>query len=404
MRPPRQDEVSAFNKAIGAGFGETSSDEEEALWDKATDPTRYLAVYDAGEIVATSGAWQIEQTLPGLVSVPVAGITAVTVAATHRRQGLLTRMMVRMLDDASALGESIAILTASESIIYGRFGYGWASSIVEAQIPCDRSGFAAPAQAGGRMRRVDKDAVMKVAPALHERVRRQTVGDISGPPEHYERLTADFESNRGGAGSLFYALHESDAGEPDGFVAYRYKHDYQHGISKTMARVPEFVGASPEVEAALLRYLLDLDLVARVRLERPVDDHLRRRLADPRRYEVHGMGDHVWVRLVDVADALAARRYTVEGEVVIEVADAFRPQNDGRYRLQGGPDGASCARTTDEPDIVVPVDTLGAAFLGGVSFVGLAAAGRAAEGRAGGLVRADAMFRIGVPPFCRHGF
>jgi predicted acetyltransferase len=404
MRPPTQDEVPAFNRAIGAGFGETISDEEMALWGKVIEPSRYLAVYDAGEMVATSGAWQIEQTLPGLVSVPVAGVTAVTVAATHRRQGLLTRMMARMLDDASAAGESIAILTASESVIYGRFGYGWASTIVEAEVPCDRSGFAGPVQAGGRMRRVDKDAVMKVVPALHEQVRRQTVGDISGPSGFYDRLTADFESNRDGAGSLFYALHESDAGEPDGFVAYRYKHDWEHGVSKTVARVPEFLGASPEVEAAVFRYLLDLDLVARVRLERPVDDHLRRRMADPRRYEVHGMGDHVWVRLVDVADALATRRYTVEGEVVIEVVDAFRPQNDGRYLLQGGPDGATCTPTTNEPDMVVPVDTLGAAFLGGASFVALAAAGQAAEGRAGGLVRADAMFRTGTAPFCRHGF
>ncbi|MDQ1439211.1 MAG: hypothetical protein QOK43_2840 [Acidimicrobiaceae bacterium] len=401
MRPPTADEIPAFTRAVDAQFGGTSSDEENALWALGMDPSRMLAVFDGGEIVGTSGAWAMEQTMPGGGRVPVAGVTVVGVSPTHRRRGLLNRMMDRLLDDALARGESIAILTASESVIYGRYGFGWATSMVDVEVECDRSAFIAPVQAGGRIRRIDKDSVLKIVPALHDRVWPARVGDVTATGGHWDRLVADLESWRDGASGLFYALHESDDGEPDGFTAYRYKHHSEHGNPKSAAIVQELFAESAEVEAALFRYLLDLDLVATVRIRtRPVDDHLRRRLAESRRYKVLGVGDDVWLRLVDVAGALALRGYRGDDSVVIEVADAKRPQNDGRYRVGN----AGCERTTDEADVMVPVDSLGAAFLGGVSFAALALAGRASENRPGGLDRADALFLSSVQPYAAHGF
>lgn len=405
MRPVTADERTAFAQAVEAAFGYVNPDEEIDHWAKATDPARSLAVFDAGEIVANAAAWAQELTLPGLVSIPVAGVTAVGVASTHRRQGLLTRMMAQQLDDCLSWGEPVAILTASESVIYGRFGYGWASSIASAEVDCRHSAFARPAQADGRIRRIDKEAAAKIAPALHEAARRRTPGDVSTPQVMWDLMVADFDHRRDGASALFYAVHESAAGEPDGFLSFRYKHAARHGNADNTAAVTDLFGASAEVEAALFRYALDLDLVTKVAFDnRPVDDHLRRRLADPRRYAMTGVYDQVWVRLVDVAAALPLRRYTTDGSVVIEVHDAFRPQNNGRYILEGGPDGAICAPTKEEADIAVPVDSLGAAYLGGVSFAALAEAGRVAEVRPGGLRRADAMFLSDVQPYCRNGF
>ena len=406
MRPVTEDERPDFARSVEAAFGHVSPEEEVDLWARATDPARTLAVFDAGEIVANAAAWAMELTLPGLVSIPVAGVTAVGVAPTHRRQGLLTRMMAKQLDDCLEWNEPVAILTASESIIYGRFGYGWATSLASAEIECDRSAFKSPVRAEGRMRRIDKEAAVKIAPVVHDRVRRRTPGDVSVVQVMWDLMAADFEHHRDGASAKFYAVHESPSGEPDGFLAYRYKHKWEHGNPKDTAVVWDLFGATPEVEAALFRYVLDLDLVTKVRFEnRPVEDHLRRRLADPRRYAVADLADHVWVRLVDVAAALSLRRYTTDGSVVIEVRDEFRPQNNGRYILEGGPDGAICAPTTQhEADIAVPVDSLGAAYLGGVSFAALAAAGRADEVHPGGLRRADALFLSDVPPYCRSGF
>jgi predicted acetyltransferase len=407
MRPVTEDELNAFVLAVEAAFGEVGTEEQTAAWVKATDPTRTLAVFDAGEIVANAGSWQMEMTVPGLVSIPVAGVTAVGVFPTHRRQGLLNRMMDRLLDDCLERNEAVAILTASESIIYGRYGYGWATTLCESEVNAAHGAFVTPPQTGGRMRRIDKEAVLKVLPGLRERIRRQTSGDISIPYEFFEMLTADFESRRNGFGPMFYAVHEPDSGgEPDGFVAYRYKHEWPHGNPQSVVAAPEFLATDPEVEAAMFRYLLDLDLVAKVRFEnRLLDDHLRRRLANPRQFTIQSAWDHLWVRLIDVAAALPLRRYSVDGTVVIKVHDAFRPQNEGVYTLEGGPDGALCMRGASEaPDIEVSVDVLGAAYLGGVSFASLAQAGRCEERRAGGLRRADAMFGTELPPYCRSGF
>ena len=405
MRPVTEDEVRAFSHSVEANFGDVPPEEELDVWCRGTDPARTLAVFDAGEIVANAGAWSMELTLPGLVSIPVAGVTAVGVMPTHRRQGLLTRMMARQLDDCLEWNEPVAILTASESIIYGRYGYGWATSLAGVEVSTAHGQFAVPATAPGRMRRIDTDAAAKIAPTLHERVRRQTVGDVSMAPVFWELMTKDFDRHRDGASALFYAVHESADGEPDGFVAYRYKAHWEGGNPASTVVVPELYAESPEVEAAIFRYLLDLDLVATIKFHnRPVQDHLQWRLANARRYRITGIGDHVWVRLVDVPAALALRRYTTDGSVVFRVHDRFRPQNEGTYLLEGGPDGAICTRTKEEPDVEVPVDSLGAAYLGGVSFARLAEAGRATERKAGGLRRADAMFVTDVAPYCRSGF
>jgi predicted acetyltransferase len=316
-------------------------------------------------------------------------------------------MMARQLDDCLAWNEPIALLTASESVIYGRFGYGWGTSVAGVEVSCRHGAFAAPPSVGGRMRRVDTETALKVAPALHERVRRQTIGDVSMVPPHWEFLAADMEHRRDGASAFFFAVHESELGEPDGFVAYRYKEHWVHGNPEGTVVVHDLFAATPEVEAAVFRYLLDLDLVARVRFwNRPVPDPLQWRLANPRRYETRSVNDHMWVRLVDVAAALPLRRYTTDGSVVLQVHDRFRPTNEGVYLLEGGPDGAICghAPAGTEPDVELAVDSLGAAFLGGISFASLAASGRAVERRAGGLRRADAMFVTDVPPYCRSGF
>jgi len=116
------------------------------------------------------------------------------------------------------------------------------------------------------------------------------------------------------------------------------------------------------------------------------------------------VADWLWVRLVDVPAALAARRYGAEGRVTVEVADTFCPQNEGRYQLEGGPAGAGCNPTTAASDLALSVADLGAAYLGGVRFSTLARAGRVEELTAGALARADAMFASEPLTWCETDF
>ena len=406
MRPVALDEYPAFVHTTGNAFSYHVTDEEIERDRKSFEPERSLALFDNGRMVATAGAFSFELTLPGLTSIPVAGVSYVGVLPTHRRQGILRRMMRHQLDDVRQRGESVAVLTASETIIYGRFGYGLATSMRDLEIETDHSSFLRPVDDSGRLVLIDTAEAVKVLPDLHERCRRQQPGDNSRSQTMWEWWFADLdlEHDREGAGPLYYVLHESASGEPDGYAIYRVKLG-DDGLSNNQLRLDSLRGLDPTTEAALWRYVLDIDLVSSVRADkRPVDDALGWMLRDPRRLHTTGLWDMLWCRLVDVPTALAARRYQQDGELVFDVTDAFCPWNEGRLRLAGGPAGAECAAGSGDADLAVSATDLGATYLGGVSFSTLARAGRVTELQPGALARADAMFASTPAPWTTTGF
>ena len=170
----------------------------------------------------------------------------------------------------------------------------------------------------------------------------------------------------------------------DGYVSYR--------VKERVLTVHELMAVTTEARAALWRFCFDMDIMRSTEAyARPVDDPLPWMLADPRRLE-RTVGDNIWLRLVDVRAALAARRYMQSDRLVIEVPDEFCPWNEGRYELEGGPEGAECRASTSSPDLALSVADLAAGYLGSVRFTTLARAGRVDERTPGALERADAMF------------
>ena len=199
-------------------------------------------------------------------------------------------------------------------------------------------------------------------------------------------------------------MHEDADGTPDGYATYRVKEGWD-GLPHSSAVVGDLHGRTPQVEATLWRYLFDLDLVERVTCHaRPADDPLRWWLADSRRLLTKGIGDSLWLRILDVGAALSARRYDTEGEIVLDVTDRFRPAGAGRFRLAAAPDGACCTPTTATADVALDVADLGALYLGGVSASTLAAAGRVDEQRPGSVVTADALFATRPLPYSNTDF
>jgi predicted acetyltransferase len=406
LRPVVEEEWPAYCHAVEAAFGSQPEPEDITGWRTLTEIDRTVAVFDGDEIVANAGAFTFELTLPGLTTTEVAGVTAVGVRATHRRQGLLTRMMEHQLDDVVERGEALAILLASESIIYGRFGYGLASSNIGIELDSSRDAFLPRIPITGTIRIVDAEAAGKLLPGIHDAARRIQPGDIARDRQAWwDRYFKDREKHRDGATARFYIVHESAPGQADGYAAWRIKHEWSHALPNNELRLDELVALNPQAAAALWRHLLDVDLVGKLRAwGRPVDEPLRWMLADPRRLRVTDRADFLWVRLLDIPAALAARRYQVEDGLVLDVADAFRPAVAGRYRVDGGPDGAQCARSTATPDLSVDVTDLGAMYLGGVTATELATAGRIEERTPGALRRADAFFASSPAPFCRTDF
>ena len=400
LRAITEDEHPTWSRHIGRAFGSDNDDAEIAEWRKVTELDRTIGALDGGEIVGTAGAFTFDMTLPGGATLPVAGVTAVSVRPTHRRQGVLTRMMAHQLDDVEARGEPIAILTASETPIYGRFGYGLASQYWAWTIEKQGVVLTNPSSATGRIRLVEKDEAAKVLPAIRERVWRRHPGELSWSQVWWENWLRDSKDGRDGGSERRYAVHESASGEADGYVAWNAKPKWEGGLPAGSVMVHDLRGFDEEIETALWEFLLSIDLTRSiVAWGRPVEDPLRWRLADYRRMKVTHVGDHLWVRLLDVERSLSARELGADDRLVVEVVDDFRPQMAGTYAVEPG----SCRRTDDTADLSLNVRDLGAVYLGGVSATTLARANRV-RGDEKALQRADRLFASSATPWCATHF
>jgi predicted acetyltransferase len=403
IRPIVAEEFEAFAKADAAAFSFDYNPDAFDDTKEIMELERTLAAFDGEEIVGTAAIFSWDLAVPG-GSLPAAGVTWVSVKPTHRRQGILSQVMRRQLEDVRERGEAIAALWASESIIYGRFGYGLAAQGVELEIDRTRTALAHEPRACGRVRLVERQEALRAWPAVYERVRAQQPGAYTRSETWWKHKTLPEKDRSGtrGFGGRFYVQYEED-GEALGYARYRVKGDNQQGVPNGTLAVQELMAANDAAYSALWRYLFGVDLIGTIQAhQRPADEPLFWMLADPRRLARHP-ADSLWVRLVDVPAALEHRRYAVAGSIVLGVRDAFCSWNEGRYELEAGAEGARCRPTTAEADLTLSAADLGAAYLGGARLSTLRRAGRV-EGDDEALRRADAMFSWDVAPWCPAGF
>ncbi len=399
IRTIAPEEFGAHVRAITAAFGGYPRGEDIERERIVAEIDRSLAAFDGGEIVGGASAASFTVTVPG-GSVPAAGVTSVGVKPTHRRRGINSALMRRQLDDIHASGEPIAMLYASEGGIYGRFGYGLGSFRYRMKAAPKGTKYVRGYQATGRVRLSERDPGLASFLPLYDASRRERPGGIELDARWFGYRFS--ESHWGGDRRWFYAGHDGPDGL-DAYAVYRVEHKDEGPVGMEVI-VEDVQATSPQGYADIWRYLFDMDLVgAVVAGNRPVDEPLLHLLREPELLELR-VADGVWVRLVDLPSALSARAYAAEGWVTFEVRDLFCPWNEGRYRLEAGPGPATCAPTEDEPDLVMTVNELGAAYLGGVSFRQLHRAGRVVEERAGALARADAMFGWDPAPWCSFIF
>ena len=398
IRPIGPEELEAFAAAEAAGFGgEVTPDSLEYLR-ALCELDRTLAAFDQGEIVATTGAYSLSLTVPG-AALPTAGVDWVAVKPTHRRQGILTDIMRRQLSDVHERGEPLAGLWASESIIYGRFGYGLATEGVHIRIDRTRTALADAPPACGRSRLVSREEALSSWPAVYDRVLPAQPGMVARSEQWWkENVLREADKPRGGYSARFYVQYEED-GRPQGYAWYRIKRERESGFQEGTLLVQELMAATDAAYAALWQYLFGVDLIGTIEAwSRPVDEPLLWMLADPRRL-VRRPSDSLWVRIVDVTSALEGRRYAASGRLVLEIRDSLCPWNEGRYELEGGPEGARCLRSDAEPDVVLSAADLGAVYLGGARLQTLRRAGRV-QGEWEKLQQADAMFAWHPLPWC----
>ena len=361
---------------------------------------RVHAAWDGALAVGGAGAFPFELSVPG-GRVRAAGVTVVGVLPSHRRRGVLRAMMRAQLDACHENGEPVAYLWPSEETIYGQFGYGVASLAMEIDVAHERSAYHTRAEPFGETRLVSLAEAEPLVAPVWERVAAITPGMFARTSDWWRaRALADPDWRRRGGGDLRCAVLEA-AGRSRAYALYRVNPAYERGLQTGSLDVVEAMGDSPEATRAIWRFLLDIDWVAHAKASLLPSDHpLFLLMAEPRRLRP-SVRDGVWVRLVDVGAALAARAYTPADPVVIEVADEFCPWNEGRWRVSAG----AAERTQAPADLSSDAAALGSVYLGGFTWTQLARSLRVTELRPGALTRADTLFRRDDPaPWCPEIF
>jgi predicted acetyltransferase len=397
IRHPSADEWRAAMLMTASVFGDAPNDEDLERHSKMLIRERFYAAYDGDLPVGSAADFPFTLTVPG-GELPAGGVTWVAVLPSHRRQGVLTELMRRELDDLRARGEPLAVLWASEAAIYGRFGYGMAAPHYE--MDADRSRFSFRDDPGprGKVRMLALEDAVEPCMQVYERVRSATPGFTARAREWWEAYRlADPEQWRRGASPKYVALIELDD-EPAAYAIYRIKSEWQEGFPKGAVRVVEALAATPTAERELWRFVFGIDLTVRVESRVDPASPLFLMVLDARSLNLRA-NEGLWLRIVDLEGALAGRSYATEGDVIIDVRDNFCPWNAGRWRV-----GRETVRTDADAEIELDVADLASVYLGGFDFTRLAAAERVREVKEGALARADALFRTPRPPYCPEDF
>jgi predicted acetyltransferase len=407
IRAPREEEFHAIWEIACAAFCAQPSQEDEETHRVGFPFERALCAYEDGRMVATSAVYSQELTVPGHAAVPMGGITWIATLPTHRRRGLMQQLVAASLADMVERGETVSGLGASEGSIYGRFGYGPATSVVSFSVDRPYADFSSPSDdpGGCSLRLLDPSEAASRLPGVYESVRLSQPGSVSRPAVWWNGHMADPPGDRGGFSRMLHVAHETVPGAPDGYVSYGFKEEWD---APNSVKVLELVTANPCAYRALWHYILNTDLCETAICGRGrVDEPLRWLLADPRRFRVNALSDFLWLRLLDIPRALAARSYRMEDDLVLEVCESFPSPRVSRLLLCTGPadaPGAECVPTTRAADLSLEIGVLAAAYLGGASWATLAAAGRVRELQAGAIKRADAVFATDTAPYCATEF
>jgi predicted acetyltransferase len=382
LRRATADDLPALAVADGRSFGvhysATDLDDVRLL----IEPERFVLACDPddGAILGATGSWDMALTLPGGAQLPTPGVTWVAVAATHRRRGILRSLLAEQHRGFVADGHAVSMLTASEAVIYGRFGYGPATVERSARLARRRTVLRPDVPDTGGVRFAEVDEARKHAPEVHRRWCAITPGAVARSELWWDGLMRDREFRRRGASALFHLVHS------DGYASYRVHRDDDRCV------VVDFFAVTDEAHAALWRVLLALDLIETITVDDlPLDDALTFLLTDPRQVQTTATPDGLWVRVLDVPATLAARRYAAEVDVVLDVHDPFL-ESGGTFRLRGGPDGATCEPVTGAADVEITIRALGSLLLGGHRAGTLARSGLLTATGADVLRRIDTAF------------
>lgn len=372
-------------------FGNWRPQETNDMWRTLMPAGSAVVATDGPDVVGMALYMDLRLTVPGGAVLPMAGVSWVAVAPTHRRRGALRGMFAEL--HARMGGYPIAGLEASEAGIYGRFGYGPSTALHRLAIDRREARFHAEVPDPGGVRIVRPAEHREQLADIYERWRLQTPGGLPTPRQMWDELLADREQLRHGGTAFFCLLHA------DGFALYRVHGD---GERKSVV-VTTMAAVTPQAHIALWRVLLGMDLIETITVDTHPGDVLPYLLADPRLVRTTGVEDALWLRLLDVPAALEARTYSADLSVVLDLSDG-QLGGGGSYALDVRDGRARCVPTTAAADVHTSLSVLGSLYMGGYTASAFAVADRLRCADDSVPAQLDAAFASDVPAQLSYGF
>lgn len=326
-------------------------------------------------------------------------ITAVTVRSTHRRRGLLRRMISADLKQAKSNGLSMAALTASEATIYGRFGFGAATFTRRVALDV-KERYRVHGEPSGTVEVADRAQLQKVAPDIFDRFHQWVLGSMKRQDSYRYRVSGMWSDEKAEEDkSVRAAFHYDDDGALDGYVSYKFS---GWDTEPYTIKVLDLVTASESAYLELWRYLGSIDLVERITFSHAaVREPLPWALSDRRGYKVLDEEDVLWLRILDPVEALSGKYYYHDGRVSVRVEDPLGIAG-GSFEIEANAGRAqvSVLNLDAEVQVELSINALSSLYLGGVDAGTLAAAGQLKARTPEDLAALRQLFATPQPPHC----
>ncbi|SFN77898.1 GNAT family N-acetyltransferase [Mycetocola miduiensis] len=343
--------------------------------------------------VATFASFPKTLNVGGGRMLPAHLISSVTVRPTHRRRGLLRRMMTDNLAVAAAEGFAIAALTASEATIYRRFGFGPAAWTRDIEVSTDAR-FRLLTVPRGSCDQIEARALTDIGPRVFARFHAGQTGSVDRHVGIWHHVSGIADSDGQEDRSVRAAAHYDDEGVIDGYVSYRVTGDLR------TVKLLDFVAADDNAALGLWHYLASIDLTETVTWKQGrLDEPLSWALENPRLLQVRAVEDWLWLRILDPIAALEARPYSSTGRLILRIVDSLGHAS-GVFQLTVTDAGATVTRDDDaSPDLDLDVWVLGSLYLGGADPLSLAAGGQLVEHSPGAVCTLRALLAPDVPVY-----
>lgn len=364
---------------------------------RAVRPEWTLCAFEDGRLAATYAAWPFTMRFNG-EGVSVAGVTSVGTLPIYRRRGYLRKIIANHFELLHERGEQpIAILIASLATIYQRYGYAVVSTHNSYNVEPQHLEFPLARPVPGAVREASDDEFGLLVD-LYRRFRADRNGYLHRGRAMWE---AGVLAPPPTGGLLSKVIYE-ESSEPLGYVIYTVEPSPEAlpGQPGQRLTIRDLVWLTASAYQAVWNYFAHMDLVRSILWQRvPGDDPLPHLLLEPRMLHVTSR-DGILARIVDVERALPKRRYPIEGTLTFEILDDLCPWNRGCWKLETSAVETSVCRTSEAPQLVMPVSTLAMLAFGQISAVEAAHMGRLDVLEPNALSSWDTVMRTAYRPFC----